>query len=149
MSTSCEACHLLAGGVGKLWRRHRRNLPPEVRDHVAELLLLLRLHLLPPQNLDIDKVVGRSRYDVRGISQLFAYLASSDLHNTEPLPAPPSQAMPVYGPTATGCEADTIKDRGITSAESELETDTESYGAPSTTLRFTQDSPAKQRWRNV
>ena len=78
MIDELETCHLVASGVGKLWRRHRRSLPPQVRTHMAELLLLIRPHLLPVEQLGPQSAIGRSRYDVRGIAELFVAVAQRE-----------------------------------------------------------------------
>jgi len=73
--TAADVCHLVAGGVGKLWRKHRRKLPPEVRTGMAEFLLLLRLHVVPEEQLCAVDSIGKARYDIRGIAELFKFLA--------------------------------------------------------------------------
>jgi len=50
-------------------------VPPPVRTAMAELLLLLRLELLPKEDLDSSQI-GRARYDVRGLAELFKHLAT-------------------------------------------------------------------------
>ena len=66
---------LLAGTLGKLWRKHRRILPPEIRNSYAQLLLDFRVSFLPSENDDLKPQIERSRYDIRGITDLFQIVA--------------------------------------------------------------------------
>ena len=70
-----DTCVAVASWIGPVWRRNRKRLPPEVRNLFAELLLALRLHIMPVAILDDSTNIGRSRYDVRGISELLRHLA--------------------------------------------------------------------------
>ena len=54
---------------------YRKKLPPGVRDLFAELLLEIRQHVVPSDMLSSADNIGNSRYDIRGISQLFVHLA--------------------------------------------------------------------------
>ena len=65
----------------------------------AELLLELRLHILPDQQLDAVGNVGRASYDIRGISELCAFLAERQ-----------SSVDLVVEPDRT-CKADVIRQR--------------------------------------
>ncbi len=85
-----EACFRAAGAIGKVWRQRRRDLPPDVRGLVAETLLALRLHVLPGAVLGAVGAIGRSRYDIRGISEMLKHLAKRD--GIGPLLAQPSNA---------------------------------------------------------
>ena len=79
-------------------------MPPPVRDLFAELLLELRHHVVPSNMLSTADNIGNSRYDIRGISQLFAHLASVPAVGetmefkrdsmTELLPPPPPPPPP-------------------------------------------------------
>mmetsp|Transcript_16689 Transcript_16689/g.34582 ORF Transcript_16689/g.34582 Transcript_16689/m.34582 type:complete len:363 (-) Transcript_16689:145-1233(-) len=71
-----DSLHVLAGTLGKLWKKSRRSLPPAVRHSYAELLLAIRHEVLPQAHLDSAANLGRARSDVRGITELFAYLAN-------------------------------------------------------------------------
>ena len=74
---SCsDSLFLVAGSLGRLWRKHRRTLPTDVRHAYAQLLLELRLEVLPSTDMDAVSNVGRSRYDIRGVSELLKVLAS-------------------------------------------------------------------------
>ena len=73
-----DLCVLLAGAMGKLWKRHRRAMPPSVRQSWADTLLALRLIILPDKFLDASSSIGRARYDIRGVSELLKYIASRD-----------------------------------------------------------------------
>ena len=70
-----DACTAVAGQAGKLWKRFRKSLPPSSRDLLAELLLDLRVHILPATHLDLTSNIGRARYDIRGIAELMTMLA--------------------------------------------------------------------------
>ena len=74
-SASAEACHRAAGKLGPIWKMYRKKLPPGVRDLFAELLLEIRQHVVPSAMLSPADNIGNSRYDIRGISQLFVHLA--------------------------------------------------------------------------
>ena len=50
-------------------------MPPDVRTAFVELLLQLRLVVLPADYLDTESAIGRARYDVRGIAELLAHVA--------------------------------------------------------------------------
>jgi len=52
-------------------------LPPDVKDALASLLLELRLHILPECHLSAESSIARSRYDVRGVTELLKFLAQS------------------------------------------------------------------------
>ena len=73
--SDCQLCFLVAGATGKLWRKHRRVLPPPVRDALAALLLELRLFAVPAEKLSPAAQVGRARCDIRGIAELLGALA--------------------------------------------------------------------------
>ena len=62
----------------RVWRQRRRDLPPDVRDLIAETLLALRIYVLPDTMLDAAGAIGRSRYDIRGISEMLKHLATRD-----------------------------------------------------------------------
>jgi hypothetical protein len=51
-------------------------LPPEAKSAFAEFLLALRLYVVPDDQLDALGNIGRSRYDVRGIAEMMAVLAT-------------------------------------------------------------------------
>ena len=53
-------------------------LPPSSKDLLAELLLDLRLHIIPDEQLSANDNSGNSRYDIRGIAQLLSHLAVAD-----------------------------------------------------------------------
>ncbi|MEC7281468.1 MAG: hypothetical protein VXU50_05330, partial [Verrucomicrobiota bacterium] len=53
MATSADTCHHIVGTIGKLWKAHRRRLPPPVRSAMVELLLAIRLELLPAEHLEL------------------------------------------------------------------------------------------------
>ena len=74
-ATDADVCSAAAAKLGPVWRKMRKKLPPSARSLFAELLLELRLHILPDQLLDAVGNVGRASYDIRGISELFAFLA--------------------------------------------------------------------------
>ena len=73
-----ESCHLVAGAVGRAWRAHRRHVPTDVKDLMAELLLALRVHIL-------SKDVTTSRYDIRGVAELLKQLLDSITHGRRDL----------------------------------------------------------------
>ena len=75
---AAEACSRAAGAIGRVWRQRRRDLPPDVRDLIAETLLALRIYVLPDTMLDAAGAIGRSRYDIRGISEMLKHLATRD-----------------------------------------------------------------------
>jgi len=75
MMNDADVCHSLAGAAGKWWKRHRKVVPPPVKDKLAELLLELRLQILPPEYLDAHSSIGRARYDIRGVTELLRCLA--------------------------------------------------------------------------
>ena len=72
-----DVCFLVAGRIGPVWRKYRKLAPPEVRDKMAEFLLVLRLYVLPAHDLDCVACIGRSRYDIRGVAQLLARVAGA------------------------------------------------------------------------
>ena len=75
---AAEACSRAAGAIGRVWRQRRRDLPPDVRDLIAETLLALRIYVLPDTMLDAAGAIGRSRYDIRGISEMLKHLATQE-----------------------------------------------------------------------
>ena len=75
MLNDSDRCSRLAAALGPLWKRHRRALPPSVRTAFAELLLQIRLVVLPAEYLDSKSAIGRARYDVRGITELLTLVA--------------------------------------------------------------------------
>ena len=84
-----EACHLAAGHLGKIWKAHRRTLPPDVKDLVAETLLAMRAHI-------IGEDVKHSRYDIRGVTELLKFVASRD--GTDAAQSSASAARPLENP---------------------------------------------------
>ena len=81
---SREDLFVLAGSLGKLWRRGRRTWPPELRRLYAEVLLFLRAELLPDGTLSACENIGESRHDIRGLADLFKNLATRKLQlNTQ------------------------------------------------------------------
>ena len=70
------------GSLGRLWKMHRRKLPPEIRHAFVELLLSVRRELLPLPGLSIDANLDRSRYDVRRVVDLFVGLAKPSQHGS-------------------------------------------------------------------
>ena len=81
---SADVCHSAAAQLGKLWKRFRKTLPPSSRDLLAELLLDLRLHLLPLENVSAPDCIGASRYDIRGIAQLLAVISDPAATSAKP-----------------------------------------------------------------
>ena len=77
MPNNADRCHSLAGGLGPLWKRHRRRLPPSVRSAFAELLLEIRLFVMPSSSLDAASVIGNARFDIRGVTELLAHVAGA------------------------------------------------------------------------
>ena len=67
-----------AGTCGKLWRTHRRHLPPDIKNKLATLMLSIREEFLPDPDIGPCLNVERSRSDIRGISELLAALATPD-----------------------------------------------------------------------
>ena len=78
-TNNADICFEMAGKVGIIWRRYRKKAPPDVRDALAEVLLRLRLHIVPAAELDGDSNIGRARYDIRGVTQLLRRVAN-DVH---------------------------------------------------------------------
>ena len=72
---NADACHKLAGSLGKIWRKHRRSLPADIKGAFAELLLACRLHILPKDIGDATSQISHARYDIRCLSDLFVRLA--------------------------------------------------------------------------
>ena len=84
--------HLLACSLGKLWKVHRRRLPPEVRHPFIELLLAMRIELLPIPGLSPEINLDRARYDVRRLADLLR-LAALPTSSVTPSPRTPSAAV--------------------------------------------------------
>ena len=63
-----QVCHLVAGIVGRAWKAHRRHLPSECKDLMAQLLLGLRAHIFAD--------LPSSRYDIRNVTSLLKDLAT-------------------------------------------------------------------------
>ena len=60
-----DVCHSAAASLGKIWKRFRKVLPLSSKDLLAELLLDLRLHIVPDEQLSASDNIGNSRYDIR------------------------------------------------------------------------------------
>ena len=91
MATAADVCVTVASQAGKIWKRHRRALPPSAKALLAELLLDLRLHILPDSELDAVGNIGRAKYDIRGIAELLKFVSHSSNPNVEqagPVPTP-------------------------------------------------------------
>ena len=94
-ANSCTGdCHLAAGSLGKIWKQYRNRLPPSAKSLLAELLLDLRLHILPADYLNAVSIVGDARYDIRGVAELLKFIAARkpplDEHiSAGELPPPP------------------------------------------------------------
>ena len=84
--SATDACFVAAGNVGKAWKACRRDLPRDAKDLMAELLLCLRLHILPLEQLDSLNNVGRARFDIRGIAELLNAVATR--YDVAPPPPP-------------------------------------------------------------
>ena len=102
-ANSCtEDCHLAAGSLGKIWKQYRNLLPPSAKSLLAELLLDLRLHILPADYLNAGSIVGDARYDIRGVAELLKFVAarkpSLDEHISagELPPPPPPPPLPSW-----------------------------------------------------
>ena len=100
-ANSCtEDCHLAAGSLGKIWKQYRNRLPPSAKSLLAELLLSLRLHILPADYLNVvSSIFGDARYDIRGVAELLKFVAARkppmDEHiSAGELPPPNSAAAP-------------------------------------------------------
>ena len=78
---------IMVGCLGKVWRTNRRRLKPHVKDAFAALLLEVRLDYLPDVYLDTASNIGRSRCDIRGVTELLRHVAAR--------PAPPIEANAV------------------------------------------------------
>ena len=83
MATAADVCVTVASQAGKIWKRHRRALPPSAKALLAELLLDLRLHILPDSELDAVGNIGRAKYDIRGIAELLKFVSHSSGPNVE------------------------------------------------------------------
>ena len=81
MLNNADRYHTLAGGLGPLWKRHRRHLPPSVRSAFAQLLLETRLYVMPSSSLDAASVIGNARFDIRCVTELLAYVAGAAIHD--------------------------------------------------------------------
>jgi len=66
----------MVGCLGKVWRTNRRRLKPHVKDAFAALLLEIRLEYLPEVYLDNASNIGRSRCDIRGVTELLRHVAA-------------------------------------------------------------------------
>jgi len=66
----------MVGCLGKVWRTNRRRLKPHVKDAFAALLLEIRLEYLPEVYLDSASNIGRSRCDIRGVTELLRHVAA-------------------------------------------------------------------------
>ena len=86
-SSICDDCTTVAGQLGKVWKLSRKKLPPSAKSLFAELLLDLRLHILPADILDAAGNIGRARYDIRGITELLQHVANR--RDTAATPPPP------------------------------------------------------------
>ena len=83
-----QACHLVAGIVGRAWKAHRRHLPSDCKDLMAELLLGLRAHIFTD--------LPSSRYDIRNVTSLLKDLATVPLvHDSAPVTQQPSLLTPL------------------------------------------------------
>ena len=88
-----QACHLVAGIVGRAWKAHRRHLPSDCKDLLAELLLALRAHIFTD--------LPSSRYDVRNVASLLKDLATVPIvHDPVPLTQQPSLLTPLQLPSS-------------------------------------------------
>ena len=88
-----QACHLVAGIVGRAWKAHRRHLPSDCKDLMAELLLGLRGHIFTD--------LPSSRYDIRNVTSLLKDLATVPaVHESVPLTQQPYLLTPVQRPPA-------------------------------------------------
>ena len=62
-----DICFVIAGSVGRLWRRHRRQVPPAVKDLMAELI-----RMLWPSSQDLttnDGDLNAARWRMRAASE--------------------------------------------------------------------------------
>ena len=84
-----DACHIGAGFLGRAWKALRRDLPPDVRDCLAETLLAMRLHLWPTASTKVAEQVSRSKYDVRLLAGFLTSLAVREQGSTKSDPGPP------------------------------------------------------------
>ena len=91
---AADVCFAAAAQAGRIWKRHRKGLPPSAKALLAEFLLDLRLHILPDDYLDAASNIGRSKYDIRGVTELLKALSQGSDPKVEqvasgPLPCPP------------------------------------------------------------
>ena len=86
----------VAGSLGRLWKKNRRILPAEVRNSFAQLLLDIRIELLPLGMHDAGVEISRSRYEIRNLADLFRRLASRDAAVSKP-----DQVSGVCDPSST------------------------------------------------
>ena len=75
VQSDADICLEIAGKAGVLWKRYRKKAPPDVRDTLAEVLLRLRIYLVPTAELDCVGSIGRARYDIRGVTDLLRRIA--------------------------------------------------------------------------
>ena len=81
--------------------QHRKKVPSDVRDSFAELLLTIRLHVIPDEVLDCRSSIGRSRFDIRGVTELLMHVAGG---KAQPAGSDSSRSSSGGGGDAVACD---------------------------------------------
>ena len=66
----------IAAALGVTWKRSRKRLPASSKAKFVELLLDLRSHILPKEELSIEENLQRARPDIRLLVGFLAKLAT-------------------------------------------------------------------------
>ena len=72
----------LGAALGPVWKRHRRALPPDVRESFTDLLARIGAHAVPKNGSSAAEHLGNARSDIRTITEFLRLLATrgSDRH---------------------------------------------------------------------
>ena len=97
--------HLFIHGCGKLYRRHRRQIPVDLQYKVHQLMMDFRKHCIPDCEYGTVDNLKMARKDVWDITELFARLAASS--GSRPAPSPTTTPPAPSTPSAPSCSTDT------------------------------------------
>ena len=61
--------------LGRIWKRRRRHLPPDVRRHLVQLMTCVGAYLTPDMTVPPSENIERARTDIREVVTLLRRLS--------------------------------------------------------------------------
>ena len=81
-SRTVDRLHALGASLGPIWKKHRRDLPSDVREAFVNLMATIGTHVVPDPVEGVAASEQDTRSDIKEVIDLFRLVAVRDPHTS-------------------------------------------------------------------